>query len=72
MVRAAPFRPFAIHLADGREIHIKHPEFLATSPAGRTAIVFYEDDTFEALDVLLVTSVRVLNGAKRRPKKRPR
>ncbi len=69
MVRAQPFRPFAIHLADGRQVEIKHPEFLATSPSGRTAIVFYTDDTFEAIDVLLVTSVSVLDGVKPRPRK---
>src|SRR5262245_10035992 len=32
---ARPFRPFFLHLADGRTLHVPHPEFLAYSPAGR-------------------------------------
>ncbi|MBI4717803.1 MAG: hypothetical protein HY763_08375 [Planctomycetes bacterium] len=63
---AQPFRPFTMHLADGRQIMVKHPEFVAANPVGRTAIVFYPDDTFEAIDVLLVTSIKTINGARRR------
>ena len=32
---ARPFRPFAIHLADGRSVFVRHPEFLAMAPSGR-------------------------------------
>ena len=70
MLSARPFRPLALHLADGRKIDVRHPEFLATSPKGRTAIVFYTDDTFEAVDVLMITSIHVQDGAKGRRRKR--
>ena len=33
---AQPFRPFVIHLADGREIPVRHREFILTVPSGRT------------------------------------
>ena len=66
---ARPFRPLTLHLADGREIGIDHPEFLTTSPQGRTAIVFFPDDTFEAVDVLMITSIHVSNGIQRRRKR---
>jgi hypothetical protein len=56
---AQPFRPFVIHLADGRSLLVKHPEFLARSPAGRTAIVFGEDGSFEVVDVMLISSAEV-------------
>lgn len=59
---AQPFRPFVIHSGDGRKFHVKHPDFLARSPSGRTVIVFGKEDAFEVIDVMLVTSVEVPNG----------
>jgi hypothetical protein len=53
-----PFRPFAFHLADGREVPVPHPEFLSFNPRGRTAIVMDERDGFDVIDLLLVTSLR--------------
>jgi len=70
MVNAQPFRPLDIHLADGRKLHVKHPEFIAASPNGRTAIIFDEDDTFEAIDVLHITSIEVRNGRRKRSTKK--
>lgn len=66
--KAEPFRPFLIHTADGRMITVKHREFLATSPSGRTIIVYQPDESFEIIDLLLVTSLEVKNGS--RSKKR--
>ncbi len=45
--KSEPFRPFRIHLADGRDLDIAHPEFLAYTPTGRTAVVMRTDETFE-------------------------
>src|SRR5205823_3725679 len=61
--QATPFRPFTIHLADGSQIRVPHREFLSHSPSGRTIIVYHEDDTFSIIDLLLVTELRVHNGA---------
>jgi hypothetical protein len=36
---AQPFRPFIIHLADGRQIPVQQREFIATAPSGRTVTV---------------------------------
>jgi len=64
---ARPFRPFTIHLADGRKIPVHHPEFMAESPTGRIAIVFRANGTHEYIDLLLVTSVEVkANGLTKR------
>jgi hypothetical protein len=65
--QATPFRPFTIHLADGRAYNVFHPEFLAFAPAGRRVIVFGEGDSFSIIDLLLVTDLVVhrtppLNG----------
>jgi hypothetical protein len=44
--QARPFRPFTIHLADGRQVHVPHNEFLSFSPSGRTIIVHQPDDSY--------------------------
>jgi hypothetical protein len=68
--RAQPFRPFIIHMADGRGIRVDHPEFMALSPAGRAAVVFDKDGGFEVIDVLLVTGLEVGNGKSSSRRKR--
>jgi hypothetical protein len=67
--KADPFRPFIIHLADGRNIAVKHRDFLASSPSGRTIIVYQPDDSFNVIDLPLVTDLEVSNGKSRRSKK---
>ncbi len=56
---ARPFRPFTIHMGDGRSFRVDHPEFLARSPSGRTIIVHQSDDSFSVLDMLLMTELEV-------------
>ena len=56
---AQPFRPFTIHMADGRSFRVEHPEFLSHSPTGRTVIVHQPDDSFDILDLLLATELEV-------------
>jgi hypothetical protein len=59
---ARPFRPFNIRLADGRKIPVRHREFVAISPSGRTMIVYQPDDSHDIIDILLITSLEVRNG----------
>ncbi len=64
-IRTEPFRPFSIHLADGRSITIDHPEIVALSRGGRTASIWIEgDQAFETVDLLLATSLKEANGHK--------
>ncbi len=68
---AQPFQPFVMHLADGRQIPVQHPEFIATAPSGRTVTVYQPDDTLNVVDLLLVTDLEMKpgqNGA-RKPRK---
>ncbi len=44
--RAEPFRPFVVNLADGRNIRVEHPEFMAVSPTGRSAVIYGKDGSF--------------------------
>ncbi len=59
---AAPFRPFVVHLADGREALVKHPDSIAFSPTGRSVFVYLPDGSFRIIDVLLITEIEVKNG----------
>lgn len=68
--QARPYRPFTIHLSDGRSFRVDHPEFLALSRTGRTVALFSEDDAFEIIDVMLMTSIEVVNGQKGRHARR--
>ena len=65
MLNMQPFRPFMAHLADGRAVEIQHPEFIAYG-GGRTFVVYLRDDHFEVIDLLLVSSLEVINGQSRR------
>jgi len=56
---AEPFRPFVMHLADGREIPVKHREFMMTVPSGRTVVIAQPDDTVNIIDLLLVTDLEI-------------
>ena len=60
--QAQPFRPFRVHLADGRHLDVFHPEFLAQTAGGRTIIIADTDETFEVVDLLLVTSLERIDG----------
>jgi hypothetical protein len=64
MQRAQPFRPYRIHMADGRHLDVEHPDFVARSPSGRTIVVYQQDESFEIVDLLLVSSLQVLNGGR--------
>jgi len=61
MLNSQPFRPFRAHLADGRAVDIQHPEFVAYG-GGRTFVVYTRDDHFEVIDLLLVSSLKVIDG----------
>jgi hypothetical protein len=60
--RARPFRPFVLHLADGREIQVRHPELLAIDAADNTAYVIWPPTDFQVVELNLVTSIRRARG----------
>jgi hypothetical protein len=60
--QAKPFQPFIIHLADGRQVPVKSPEFILTVPSGRTIVVCQPDDTLNIIDLLLVTDLEIKPG----------
>ncbi|MGD0900358.1 MAG: hypothetical protein ABR915_21205 [Thermoguttaceae bacterium] len=75
-LRREPFQPFAIRLADGRSVPVKHPEFVALTP--RRIIVIADDEvgSWSVLEPLLIVSLdydstRSKGGNGTQKKKRP-
>lgn len=68
--QARPFKPFRLHLADGRTLRIAHPESLAYSPTGgRTAAYVAPDESTHFVDLLLVSRIEVRNGNGRKKRR---
>jgi hypothetical protein len=57
-MHAQPFRPFTVHLVDGRTYFVKHPDFIAipTSPRGRD-LTIHDDEGPHYLDLTLVVEI---------------
>ncbi|MFI5459978.1 MAG: hypothetical protein ACHRXM_31545 [Isosphaerales bacterium] len=59
VIRAAPFRPFALCLADGTRVDVPHPDFIAHPPGRRTAVVVSLDESLRKIDVMLVAKTEI-------------
>ena len=57
LLKAQPFQPFDIRLADGRAVRVHHPEMALPSPSKRTVVVFQPDDSMIIIDVMLAVSL---------------
>jgi hypothetical protein len=57
-IHAEPFRPFTIHMADGRSYKVPHREFISQSPGGRVVMLWDEMDAASIIDLLLVVEIR--------------
>jgi len=66
-MHAAPFQPFTIHTADGRSVHVPHPDFIALMGAGRTAVVTSPSEeaspSYLLIDVPLITQLEIQGTA---------
>jgi hypothetical protein len=69
---AEPFRPFVLHLADGRAIPVVSREFFMMVPSGRNVVAAQPDDGVNIIDLLLVTDLEfkpAANGTQPRRRK---
>ena len=64
VVRAQPFVPFVIHLADGRTFEVKHPEFAAVSPNGRELLFVADNQGIHQIEMLLVAEIQTPGPAR--------
>lgn len=58
--QSLPFRPFAIHMADGRSFPIPHSEFLAYDPDGSMVVALRTNHAFSILDLNLIRELELL------------
>jgi hypothetical protein len=70
VLKTEPFHRFVIHLADGRRLAVTHPELVALSPSGRTAVVFTSDDASHSIDLPLVAELEIGKGDGRNNRRR--
>ena len=65
LLQAVPFRPFVIHMANGREYRVEHPEFVLASPSNQSQIIIEEpeNDRIHHIAVLMITSVEETTDA---------
>ena len=58
LLRAAPFQPFVIRMADGREYRVEHPDFVLASSTEIPQVIIEETDgRTHFLSVLLMASI---------------
>ena len=57
---AVPFRPFIIHMADGRAYPVRHRDFIVQGPPGHRVVFLYrEDGSSSCIDLLLVNELEI-------------
>jgi hypothetical protein len=49
------FKPFVLHMSDGRQFSVPHPEFVALGK--NVVVVIGKDDMVNTLDPLHITSI---------------
>ncbi|MCI0702465.1 MAG: hypothetical protein L0241_15385 [Planctomycetia bacterium] len=59
LLQAKPFRPFTIHLPEGRAVPVTHHDFALVSPDGRTLVAYDQDGTMNIVDVMLIASIHL-------------
>jgi hypothetical protein len=52
-----PFRPFIVHMAGGRSIPVRSPEFIELPKEGRLVVVYNPNGATHVVDLLLVTDL---------------
>ena len=63
LTEVAPFRPFTLHLADGRKLTVPHPDFVWLPHPG-VFYYYHQNRRFgERINPLLIVSVESENGA---------
>ena len=62
---AKPFRPFEIHTGSGESYTITHPEIIAISPDGETAVVFPGPGQIGMIDIASITEIMTFPSARK-------
>jgi hypothetical protein len=49
-------------MADGFNVPVQHPEFMAAAPSGHSLVVYQSNDSFKIINIRLITSLEVKNN----------
>ncbi len=66
VLRASPFLPFIIRMADGRTFHVPHPDFVWIRPSSDIAFIHNSDESYSIVDLLLMTELEISQPVKPR------
>jgi len=66
VLRAKPFRPFRLHLADGETVDVVHPELALLTQDSQTVVVVWPQNKLNIIDVPLVTRISRTRASPRR------
>jgi hypothetical protein len=63
LIKAQPFRPFRLHLADGQAVDVVHHDFALLSGNGRSLVVSAprRDSDIRIISPMLIVSTRYLD-----------
>jgi hypothetical protein len=50
-------RPFRLRTTDGMTVTVPGPDLALLSPTGKTLIVFHEGESYQVLDVRLISAI---------------
>jgi hypothetical protein len=59
-IRVGRFKPFEIHLSDGKILDVPHPDFIFFPPGGTEFIIVTDDSSFNIVAADEVTRIRLL------------
>jgi hypothetical protein len=57
-LEASPFRPFTLVTASGEKHVAPHPDYVSFTPSRRVALVYRDEELFNALDALTITDIQ--------------
>jgi hypothetical protein len=57
---AKPFRPFSLHLTDGRQIPVFRSDWMEQAPSGEMVVVAQADDHLDFIGLKLIKTIQML------------
>ncbi len=66
---ASPFEPYTVCTSDGKELFVKHPDYLLITPGNETVFVYSDEIHYSIVAVGNITRL-VSGAAKKRARKR--
>ena len=55
--KASPFMPFDLHLSDGRNVKVPHPDFFSMSPQGGMIVAYDQGGKCHIINTSVLVSV---------------